>query len=257
MMALIFDRPVLMGSALFAALLISLDIGRALGRRSLVGGRETGTGAIDGAIYALLGLLLAFTFSGAAQRFDQRRVLMVQEANAIGTAQLRVDMLPPDAQPAMRQAFRRYIDSRLNAYADAGNLPAVRQALDVSVGIQKEIWDLAIAAGRRPDAQAATNQVLLPALNEMIDITTTRSFAMLMHPPGVIHALLVALALASAVLAGHGLAALPGRDWLHMITYAAVMTAAISIIIDMEHPQLGLIRVDSFEEMLTRVTRGT
>ncbi len=257
MLSLILDQPLLMCGVLFAALLLSLEIGRALGRRRLGGGGEAGTGAVDGAIYALLGLMLAFTFSGAAQRFDQRRSLMVEEANAIGTAVLRVDIMPPDAQPAMHDAFRRYTESRIHAYAEAGNVGRVREALDVSVGIQKEIWELAIAAGRRPDAQAATNQVLLPALNEMIDITTTRSFAMLLHPPAAIYGLLVALALASSVLAGHGLAATPRRSWLHMVCYAVVMTAAIYIIIDMEHPRLGLIRVDGFEQMLVRVTRGS
>lgn len=251
----VLEHPLLMCGVLFALLLLSLELGRALGRRSPGGSGGAGTGAVDGAIYALLGLMLAFTFSGAAQRFDQRRSLMVEEANAIGTALLRVDIMPADAQPAMRDAFRRYTDSRIHAYAESGNIGRVREALDVSVAIQREIWDLAIAAGRRPDAQAATNQVLLPALNEMIDITTTRSFAGLLHPPAVIYGLLVALALASSVLAGHGLAATPRRSWLHMACYAAVMTAAIYIIIDMEHPRLGLIRVDGFEQMLVRLTR--
>ena len=256
MMALLLQRPGLVGAALFGCLLLSLDIGRRLGRRSLSEEAVNGTGAVDGAIYALLGLLLAFTFSGAAQRFDQRRVLMVEEANAIGTAHLRIDMLPEDAQPAMRDAFSRYTASRIHAYAEAGDIARVREALLVSVAIQREIWDLAIAAGRRPDAMAGYNQVMLPALNAMIDITTTRSFALLLHPPGVVYALLVALALASSMLAGHGLAAAPQRRWLHMVCYAAVMTAAIYIIIDMEHPRLGLIRVDSFEQMLIRFSRG-
>ena len=56
-----------------------------------------GVGVIDGAVFALPGLLLAFTFSGAAARFDTRRHLIVEEANAIGTAYLRLDLLPPDA----------------------------------------------------------------------------------------------------------------------------------------------------------------
>jgi hypothetical protein len=256
MMAVLLQRPGLMGAVLFASLLLSLDIGRRLGRRSLAEEAVNGTGAVDGAIYALLGLLLAFTFSGAAQRFDERRTLMVEEANAIGTALLRVDMLPEDAQPAMRDAFSRYTASRIHAYAEAADVAYLRQALAVSVAIQKEIWDLGIAAGRRPDAMVGYTQVMLPALNAMIDITTTRSFAMLLHPPGVIYALLVALALASSVLAGHGLAATPQRGRLHMVCYAAVMTAAIYIIIDMEHPRLGLIQVDSFEQMLIRFSSG-
>lgn len=256
MLRSVLAQPLLMCGVLLLALLLALEMGRQLGRTRLAAGHEASTGAMDGAVYALLGLLLAFTFSGGAQRFDERRSLMVQEANAIGTALLRVDMAPPETQAPMRAAFRRYIDSRISAYAEAADPQRFRQGLDVSAAIQKEIWDMAIAAGRRPDAQAATNQLLLPALNEMIDITTTRSFAMLLHPPAVIYGLLVALALGSAVLAGHGLSGAPHRPWLHMISYAAVMTAAIYLIIDMEHPRLGLIRVDSFEEVLVRISRG-
>jgi len=65
----------------------------------------------------------------------------------------------------------------------------------------------------------------------------------------------VGLALASAVLAGHGLAASPHRPWLHMMRYAAVMTAATYLIIDMGYPRLGPIRIDSFEQALVRLSR--
>src|SRR5437867_3724039 len=83
---------------LFAALLASMEFGRRLARRRLAlldDGGQAGTGVVDGAIFALFGLLVAFTFSGAAQRFDHRRDLIVAEANDIGTAYLRLDLVPP------------------------------------------------------------------------------------------------------------------------------------------------------------------
>jgi hypothetical protein len=58
-----------------------------------------------------MGLLIAFTFSGAASRFDTRRQLVVEEANAIGTAYLRLDLLPASAQSALRESFRRYLEA--------------------------------------------------------------------------------------------------------------------------------------------------
>jgi len=72
--------------------------------------------AIEGAIFALFGLLLAFTFSGAVERYDRHRELLVEETNAIGTAYLRLDLLPPAAQPALRKLFRDYTTSRLHLY---------------------------------------------------------------------------------------------------------------------------------------------
>lgn len=86
-----------------------------------------------------MGLMVAFTFSGAATRFDERRHLLVQEANDIGTAYLRIDLLPAANQPAMRDLFRRYLDLRISGYAQ-GSKPAEAIAeLDRSVQVQGDI----------------------------------------------------------------------------------------------------------------------
>ena len=73
-------------------------------------------------MFSLYGLLLAFSFSGAAGRYDARKQLIVEEANAIGTAYLRVDLLPTETQPAMRAQFRNYVDSRLAVYRDFSDI---------------------------------------------------------------------------------------------------------------------------------------
>ena len=94
---------------LFLGMLILLDVGRRIGAQRLAEdreGAEAGVGAVDGAVFALLGLLIAFTFSGAATRFDTRRQLIVEETNDIGTAYLRLDLLAPEAQPGLREKFR-------------------------------------------------------------------------------------------------------------------------------------------------------
>ncbi len=109
----------LIAVALFIAMLLLLEVGRRVGNKRLASdpeGARAGTGAVEGAVFALLGLLIAFTFSGAASRFDARRDLVVQESNAIGTAYLRLDLLPANAQPAMRERFRQYLDARLDIY---------------------------------------------------------------------------------------------------------------------------------------------
>ena len=105
--------------SLFVGMVVLLEVGRRIGirrrQRDAEGARE-GVGAVEGAIFALLGLLIAFTFSGAAARFDQRRHLIVEETNAIGTAYLRVDLVAPDLQSALRESFRRYLEARLDVY---------------------------------------------------------------------------------------------------------------------------------------------
>lgn len=244
---------------LFVAMLGMMELGRWLGRRRHTrdpGHARAGMGAIDGAIFALLGLLIAFTFSGAATRFDGRRALVVQEANAIGTAWLRLDTLPAEAQPGLRDAFRRYLDARIETYARVSrDEDAARTANEHALALQGEIWSRAVEGAAAAPTTAAT-MLLLPALNEMIDITATRSMAMRTHPPAVVFVLLLALALASALFAGHGMAEARHPSRLHRIGFAFVMALAVLVIVDLEYPRRGFIRVDAADEMLVELRRS-
>jgi hypothetical protein len=236
----------LMGGMLFA-----LEFGRRLGRR---GSRfdSSYTGALDGAVFALLGLLLAFTFSGAATRFDARRAQAVEEANDIGTAWLRLDLLPPAQQPQLRDLFRRYVDARVQMYQRLKTVEAQGSDLSRSDAIQAEIWQRATAACRERN-DPATTSLVLSSLNTMFDITTTRVAAGLMHPPKVIFVLLFTLALASALVAGHGMASAESPPWLHMLTFATVIAASIFLVLDLEYPRAGVIRIDQIDQLLTNV----
>ena len=243
----------LITGVLFVGMLALLEVGRRAGVRRLAADPDSahaGTGAIDGAVYALLGLLVAFTFSGAASRFDERRNLIVQEANDIGTAYLRLDLLPAGVQPALRALFRQYVDTRLAVYQKLPDVAAAKEELAYSAMLQGEIWRQAVAASRSEGAQPAAAMLLLPALNQMFDITTTRTMASMMHPPVVIFAMLFVLALAAALLAGYGMAGAKSRSWIHMLAFAAVMAGAVYVITDIEYPRLGLIRVDAFDRVL-------
>ena len=240
---------------LFVGIVAMLELGRRLGIRRLASdptGAQAGTGAVEGAVFALVGLLIAFTFSGAASRFDARRDLIVAETNAVGTAWLRLDLLPA-AQPAIRDSFLEYLDARLAVYRKLPDMEAAQAELAKATALQTTIWAQAIAAGQREGASPDAIKLLLPALNEMFDITTTRTMATQIHPPVVIYGMLIALALASALLAGFGMASSKSRSWLHILGFAAVMAVAVYVIIDLEFPRLGLIRVDTFDQALVEL----
>jgi CDP-diglyceride synthetase len=243
----------LIALGLFAAMVALLEVGRRIGihrkRKDPEGARE-GVGAVEGAIFGLLGLLIAFTFSGAAARFDDRRHLIVEEANAIGTAYLRVDLVAPDLQPALRDRFRRYVDARLHVYRNVEDTTATQAALAEGGRLQQDIWSQAIAATRASGSHPNLTMLLLPALNAMIDITTTRLMAARMHPPVIIFVMLVALALAAALLAGHGMSKAKTRSWTHVVALSAALSVALYVILEIEYPRLGLIRVDAFDAAL-------
>jgi hypothetical protein len=238
---------------LFFGMLVLLEIGRRIGIRRLAEdpeGAEAGVGTVEGAVFALLGLLIAFTFSGAASRFDTRRQLIIEETNDIGTAYLRLDLLSAEAQPGLREKFRQYVDTRLEVYRKLPDIAAAKEELAKANRLQVEIWRQSVAASRVQGASAAAPMLLLPALNAMIDITTTRTMAGQMHPPMIIFALLFGLALASSLLVGYGMASSKARNWLHMLGLAFVMAVSVYVILDIEYPRLGFIRVDDFDQAL-------
>jgi len=240
---------------LFVCMLTAIEVGRRIARRRIASGLDEGAvgrGAVEGAVFALFGLLIAFTFSGAASRFDDRRQRIVEEANNIGTAYLRLDLLPADAQPALRDSFRRYVDVRLSAYRKLPDIEAAKRELAQAAAIQGEIWSQAIAATRESTSTQA-GMLLLPAINAMIDSSTTRTEGMKRHPPGVIFAMLGLLALACSLFAGFGMAASNARSWIHIVGFAAVMAATIYVIVDFEFPRGGFIRIDSADQVMQDV----
>jgi len=238
---------------LLVGMLLLLEFGRRCGKIRLAAdpqGARDGLSTVDGAIFALLGLLTAFTFSGAASRFDSRRALIVEETNDIGTAWLRLDLLPPEAQPALRDSFRKYVDARLEFYRLMPDITAARGALDRANELQSAIWRQATAA-TGSGAAASAPMLLLPALNTMFDIASTRAATMQFHPPVIIYATLGLVALISSLLAGFAMAGSRQRSWIHMAGFAMVTAGAVYVILDLEYPRLGFIRVDSFDQLLT------
>jgi hypothetical protein len=229
-----------------------LEIGRRLGVRRLARdpeGAKASTGAIDGAVFGLLGLLIAFTFSGAGARFDSRREMIVEEANSIGTAWLRLDLLPPSVQPPLRHSFRQYLDVRLAAFRKIPDVAAAKAELARAAALQSDIWMQAVAACRDSGSQSTT-MLLLPALNQMFDVATSRTAGVRMHPPMIIYAMLGLLLLAGSLLAGYGLGVGKLRNWFHGLAFVLVMTLTVYVIVDFEFPRMGIIRIHGFEEVL-------
>ncbi len=239
-------------AGLFVAMVVMLELGRLIGRwrmRSDPEGVGRG-GALESTILALLGLLLAFTFSGAWGRFEARRELILKETNIIGTAWLRLDVLPYKYKMRLRESFRRYVDMRLESTARADTKAPVPLA-----ALQQSIWTDAIGATENaPDARAA--QLLLPALNDMFDVSSERYFAVTEHPPVAVFAMLLVITLLATLLAGYGMAAGGSRHWLQVGCFIIGLLLAIYIILDLEYPRAGLIRVDSYDQLLVDLRAG-
>jgi hypothetical protein len=111
----------------------------------------------------------------------------------------------------------------------------------------------AIVATRLPDSHPDAAKLLLPALNQMIDITATRAMASRIHPPMVIFYLLFVLGLCCSLMAGYGMAGDGRRNWLHIIGFVVIVAAAIYTILDIEYPRRGLIQVTAYDQVLVEL----
>src|SRR3954469_24377886 len=149
MMAYFTLGAVALALALFAGMLLFMELGRRIGLRELARNAtdaRAGVGVMEAAVFGLLALLTGFTFAGAASRFDDRRKMITEEANAISTAYLRVDLLPAPSQPAIRDGFRHYLDARLAAYRALPDLDAWNAQLALADRARTDVWTRTVAA---------------------------------------------------------------------------------------------------------------
>jgi hypothetical protein len=242
-----------LGLGLFLGMLGFLELGRRLGReqvRKHGGNARTGVGVVDGVVYSLLGLLVGFSFSGAADRFDARRRLIGDEVNAIGIAWLHISILPPESQPLVRGAFNRYLGALLIADSSATDTSDVFiEPMDVA-NARRDVWEKSVAACSVPSGERA-RMLLLPALGNMFASVARERLARRIHPPKIVYVMLGLTALAAALFAGYAFAGSRTRNWMYMVGIAAAVSISAYVILDLEYPRLGVFRVDPLDRVLT------
>lgn len=248
--------PLLFSLLLFSGMLILMETGRRAGLKRLSKeseGERGSLGTIEGAVFALFGLVMAFSFSGAASRFNEKRMLIAEEVNTIETAYLRLQLVPQPVRFDLQELFRRYVDSRLETYRQLPNMQSAELEMAKSKKLQEEIWKDAVAATILRNSHPDSGKLLLPALNNMIDISTTRTMALQIHPPRIVYALLFALALICSLLAGYRMAIGRRRSWLHILGFTVITVIVAYVILDVEYPRVGLIRLETSDRLLVQV----
>jgi len=247
-------------AAFFVASLVLLNFGRHLGLRYLHqqkgAGGMAGLTTVEGAVFALIGLLLAFTISGALQRFDDRRQLVIQEANAVSTAYDRLGLLEGEVARNIQMKFKDYVRARIELYRLPHDFSLWHQTelfspeqQDKILDLKAKVWNAAVAACPQDGFRPACAQAL-PAIANAFEVARMRIGASEKHPPQIVYVMLFGLALGGSLLAGFGMAAATARSWIHMVIFAATLTVTLYAVTDMEYPRLGLIRIESFDHFL-------
>jgi len=211
--------------------------------RSLISG-------VSAAMLGLLGLLLGFTLSMAISRWDERRDVIVSEANAIGTLWLRAGLLEEPLRGELRVTLSDYTDARIRLAGSRDDLAALRAAREESEALHGAIWS-AVERADQPGTSPAMLSALIASANELIDLHEMRMASLENFlPPAFILMLLAVAAVALAFLGwSFGAASYGGR--LALLLLALLVTTVLILIMDVNRPQRGIVTVGA--ESLLRV----
>ena len=246
--------------ALLLLMLVMVEVGWRLGHRARARGNESvteGTSTAMVAIFGLLSLMLAFTFSDSAQRYDKRRDLIIREAQTIATVYQAIDLLNDADQTAMRTMIREYLDLRIVMYARPIDLALIETRVAARSKLEDDMWRAAgasLKAMQFPDSLIAAR--ILNAISTMIDAADSQHQAQYMHPPTAIVGFLFILTLIGALLAGYVMGIETRRDWFLAVLYAVLMSCSFAIILDLDYPRAGMINLDQSEQALIVIRQG-
>jgi hypothetical protein len=221
--------------------LLSVEFGYRLGkyrRRRHEEEKEAPLGTMVGATLGLLAFILAFTFGLAATRFDTRRQLLLDEANAIGTTYLRAGILPERGQQ-VRDLLREYVAARLAGVQPGKLAEEIRRSEDV----QQQVWTEAETVGQK-NPNSIVVGLFIQSLNQMIDLHAARmQVALRSRIPGAIWLGLFAVAALSLATMGYHAGLSGTRRSLAILAVAVTFSVVIELIADLDRPQEGVLRV--------------
>jgi hypothetical protein len=228
-----------------ALTLTAAEVGFRLGRRFEARTPENIKSQIftvEAGILGILALLLGFTMSMAVSRFEIRKQLVLEEADAIGTSSLRAQLLPAPAGPEISSLLRQYVNVRVQ-YGTAGNDLARLEDLNKQTArLQTEFWTRT-AAYAQQDPNPVRVGLLLQSLNQAIDLGEARWMAFQNHVPESVIYVNAAVGLLSAMLVGYSFGVNGRRNIFSVCMLAVSITLVLAVIIDLDRPRSGYIRV--------------
>src|SRR5215467_13703757 len=191
---------------------------------------------VEAGILAVLGLLLGFTMSMAVTRFEVRKHLVLEEANAIGTAHLRTQLLPAAEGKEIADLLRAYTNVRVPPGDGRDVYEQIIAARQESARLQSEFWQRAVAYGQREPIRAG---LLLQSLNGVIDLDAARWLAFQDHVPETVIYVIALVGLLAAMVVGYtfGLGGL--RQLFSICMLSLAITLVLMVIIDLDRPLEG------------------
>jgi hypothetical protein len=255
----IIHTPIwVLGLLLFTAMLIALWVGSRIDawqKRHKGGGSglsDTQEGYVVTSIYTLVGLLIAFTFGMAIDRFDARRALVVEDANAIETLYLRAQLLPEPHRDRFSKLLVRYAENHVALAKDHHADPTANRLTADNRALLTELWTITVPAFnsiRTIDFSSS----FVDSVNEVIRIDVQRKALRRAQIPAAVIGLLMFYSLIAAAVLGYVMAGAGGE-----LTSAALLglfVLAFMLLSDINRPVTGTIHEsqEPMELMLARL----
>ncbi len=225
--------------------LLAAEAGFRLGRRRHEPADERTKGhlgSLQGALLGLLALMLGFTFAMAMGRFDARKSLVLDEANAIGTTALRARLLPEAQRGEILPLLRSYVDARL-AFYDVGIDPVrLEETYSTAARLQEQLWQVAVRLAQE-DPRSVPAGLFVSSLNETIDLSEKRRQALDNHVPEPVLVVVIGLAAVALGFVGHACGLDGPRRFASTALVSLLIALVILVILDLDRPRRGVIRV--------------
>ena len=238
------------GSVILVILIISMMVLVWLGwkigkRRQAKLGREefSGTKAVITAVFTVTAFILGLNMSMSSSRFEDRKKLIIQEANCLGTVILRTSLYPKPMKDSLTGLLKKYWEARA-AYSRARSMDVILEANKNTDKYMYEIWAVASAKGMDLDYRVATSQ-MIPALNELFDTVNSRWRGELAKVPETLVFMLLLLIACSAFLIGYEYSFSTKIDWVAVVFFCLITSAVFFISIDLDRQRRGLITTDA------------
>ena len=237
-------------------LLLAVFVSHAVGRRTRKRQEPDGLGALETMASGLLGLLLAFNFSIAQSRFEEREKLLVSEANAIGTTYLRCSLLDAEDRRVCRDHLRDYAALRIAAYDSYGRAEggtSLASSLAKGERIQNDLWALVDRAVRAsPDAAHA---LLMSALNDLIDLDEERRASLRITVPRAVSVAIMLACIGWALLLGYSSGAQQKESRAGWVVVSLLISVVFGVAMDLDRPRTGFVTTVAAERSMRNVLR--
>jgi hypothetical protein len=231
--------------ALFFAILVVAcgELGFRIGERAKVSLGQTPFAVLQTAVFGLLSLLLAFSFSLGLARYDARRLEVLSEANAIATTIMRSELLDPQAAAIMHNHLQKYVDVRIAFARDPIDPRARADAARRTAALQYDMWQVA-KSQIKSNSNSPAVSLFIEALNDMDEESAREEGVLSAHVPDEVIITLAVVIAFSSILLGVGFGRTKRRGDLGIVLFAIVISLVVATITDLDRPQRGYIRVN-------------